>query len=279
MKEDQKISVSLSGDLSPEATASILRSVRDTLVSKGVSDAGVNVPVDVLILHDSTHVFLCVSLNDVSQTEGKLYIQDRRQIEQLTKNRAVAISINEYGFRSPYVFSFPRRRLKDYDTGLSVLPRYDGSLDYNKCFVIMPFSESMRSVYDHIVSVFKDLSEPRMKCVRADDSFKPEVLTKHIWDKINESLLILADITDGNPNVYYEVGLAHALSKPVILITQDTQVPFDLKEIRRIHYSLQTQRDVDNFKERLRATISEILLLLRKVQDGTAIYGDRDGHR
>lgn len=271
MKDEREYSATLSGDVDPETAASILRSVRDTLVGKGISDEGIRVPVDVLLLHDSTHVFLCVSLNDVSQKEGRLYIQDRRQIEQLTRNRAAAISIDEYRFRSPYVFSFPRRRLENRETGLSVLPRYDGGLDYAKCFVIMPFSESMRSVYDHIVSVFENLSDSRMKCVRADDSSKPEVLTEHIWNEINESLLILADLTGRNPNVYYEVGLAHALSKPVILVTQDAQVPFDLQGIRRIHYSLQTQGDVDDFKKRLRAAISEIHLLLRRVQNGTGI--------
>lgn len=49
----------------------------------------------------------------------------------------------------------------------------------------------------------------------------------------------MAELTSRNPNVFYELGLAHALNKPVVLVsrTQD-DVPFDLQHIRVIYYDV-----------------------------------------
>ena len=58
-----------------------------------------------------------------------------------------------------------------------------------------------------------------------------------IWDAINEAYIIVADVTGRNPNVMYEIGMAHTVGKKVIILTQTMDdVPFDLRHIRCIVY-------------------------------------------
>jgi hypothetical protein len=58
-----------------------------------------------------------------------------------------------------------------------------------------------------------------------------------VWSGINNAKVLVAELTSKNPNVFYELGIAHALQKPVVLISSNEEdVPFDLKHIRVIYY-------------------------------------------
>ncbi|MGH8660124.1 MAG: hypothetical protein ACREV4_17105 [Gammaproteobacteria bacterium] len=60
-----------------------------------------------------------------------------------------------------------------------------------------------------------------------------------VWSGINAAKVLVAELTTRNPNVFYELGLAHALKKPVVLISSnESDVPFDLKHIRVIYYDV-----------------------------------------
>ena len=73
---------------------------------------------------------------------------------------------------------------------------------------------------------------------RADDIRAHQNILKDIISALAESALIVADLTGSNPNVYYELGLAHAFRKRVILLTQQVDdLPFDLRSYRVIPYS------------------------------------------
>src|SRR4051794_30347667 len=73
--------------------------------------------------------------------------------------------------------------------------------------------------------------------VRIDQIETSDLLVSTIWSAIRDSGAIVADLTGKNPNVFYELGLAHALGKPTILITQSIDdVPFDLRHSRIIRY-------------------------------------------
>lgn len=62
-------------------------------------------------------------------------------------------------------------------------------------------------------------------------------IIEEIWTAIVSAILIIADCSGRNPNVFYEIGLAHAIGKPVILITRDEEdVPFDLHHRQYIRY-------------------------------------------
>ncbi len=133
----------------------------------------------------------------------------------------------------------------------------DFALDPKLCLILMPFAEKMKPIYDdHIRPVV--ISE-NLSCLRADEVVGTNMITWDIWEKINRARVIVADLTGQNPNVFYEVGLAHALGKDVILLTQSMDyVPFDLKALRCIVYNF-TPRGMIEMEKRLRATIKKIM--------------------
>jgi hypothetical protein len=60
-----------------------------------------------------------------------------------------------------------------------------------------------------------------------------------VWSGISAAKILVAELTTKNPNVFYELGLAHALKKPVVLVSSnEDDVPFDLKHIRVIYYDV-----------------------------------------
>ena len=105
----------------------------------------------------------------------------------------------------------------------------------NIAFVIMPFDESFDDVYE---IVKRAASDSDFECFRADDEAAPGRITDTIYQGIYDASVVIADLTGRNPNVFYELGLAHAISDNVILITQDIDdVPFDVKQFRLIPYA------------------------------------------
>lgn len=99
---------------------------------------------------------------------------------------------------------------------------------------MMPFSGSFTSVYQ---SVKAALEADGYKCQRADDMWVHNHIMSDIIELICTSAVVVCDLSGKNPNVFYEAGIAHALGKEVILITQShDDVPFDLRPIRYLHY-------------------------------------------
>ncbi len=104
-----------------------------------------------------------------------------------------------------------------------------------KAFVLMPFAEPYNACYERI---FKPaLRDAGYEVTRADDLFAPRPIMVDIAQSIKDSDLVLCEMSGKNPNVFYELGLAHALGKPVILVSQDKEdIPFDLRHIRVLLY-------------------------------------------
>lgn len=109
--------------------------------------------------------------------------------------------------------------------------------DERLCFVVMPFSvESLNIVYEDFVRPTL-VDKCGLHVERGDDVFGSNVVMDDITRSIRRSRLILADLTSRNPNVFYEVGIAHALNKQVLLMTQSIDdVPFDLRHRRALVY-------------------------------------------
>lgn len=106
--------------------------------------------------------------------------------------------------------------------------------DPNSMFVLMPFRKEFEGVYGVIKRVGTKLG---IRVFRADEMVSPGQITDQILEAINKSGIILADLTHKNPNVLYEIGIAHTLGKKTILITQDSgDIPFDLGYLRFIVY-------------------------------------------
>jgi len=79
-----------------------------------------------------------------------------------------------------------------------------------------------------------------LKPVRADNEiFGSGKIIDQIWSEINSAKVLVAELTSRNPNVFYELGLSHALQKPVVLVSSNEEdVPFDLHHIRVIYYDV-----------------------------------------
>lgn len=128
----------------------------------------------------------------------------------------------------------------------------------NTCFVIMPFKPTFDRVYE---AVFKQaIRECRLEPKRADEIHGPKRIMSDIWDGLKSSRLVIAELTEKNTNVFYELGLAHALGKPVIIVTSNLDgIPFDLEGIRCIVYEKDHPDWGAQLKESLVNTICSIL--------------------
>ena len=112
----------------------------------------------------------------------------------------------------------------------------DFMVEDDLCFVLMPFREPFYRLYDSCVRPV--LESAGLKVVKADDIFTPTAIIEDIWEHINRARLLVADVTDRNPNVFYELGMAHTVGKEVIILTQDEDdIPFDLRHLRYFTYT------------------------------------------
>jgi len=89
-----------------------------------------------------------------------------------------------------------------------------------RIFVIMPFSDEFEDVYAMIADSVREISQRhslQLIPLRADEIAEPGRITDQVLRAIDESPFLIADMTDNNPNVMYELGYAHALEKPTII--------------------------------------------------------------
>lgn len=102
-------------------------------------------------------------------------------------------------------------------------------------FMIMPFADKFRAVFtDHIRPTVEQIG---VTIKRGDEYFSENSIISEIWSAIYQVDFVIVECTDRNPNVYYELGIAHTVGKPSILLTQDiNDIPFDLRHLRIIEY-------------------------------------------
>ena len=103
-------------------------------------------------------------------------------------------------------------------------------------FVLMPFDEDSTALYTDFIQPV--LEQHGFVVERADDIENNRNILRDVISGINNCDLVVAELTGNNPNVLYELGLAHALRKPVIHLTQSLdELPFDLRSYRMVEYS------------------------------------------
>lgn len=123
-----------------------------------------------------------------------------------------------------------------------------------KIFVLMPFSPDLDDIY--YLGIHETVKNLKCSCERVDEiEFVGSIIDK-IYNSIANSKIIIAEVSSTNPNVFYELGYAHALKKPVILITRDvSSTPFDLNSYNHIVY-----KNIIDLREKLKNRL-EVLLL------------------
>lgn len=106
------------------------------------------------------------------------------------------------------------------------------------CFVISPIGDEGTEYRKHADLVLSSLIEPALKAlgltaVRADKISVPGMITGQVIDHVARARLVIADLSFGNPNVYYELALRHAVRKPIVqLIRSADKLPFDVGQFR-----------------------------------------------
>lgn len=130
-------------------------------------------------------------------------------------------------------------------------------------FMIMPFQEQFLGLYDMI----KNKLGEKYNFSNAGDLDNKQNILQDIVTGIANADVIIADVTGLNPNVFYELGLCHALDKKVILITQDiSELPFDIKSYRVDEYTTEFWK--------IEQIINKIDKNLEGAKDGSVQYGN-----
>lgn len=229
----------------------------------------VGIPISVLVNHMSRDVKISASLVETLLRKHPV-LEDQSEDEEGDHVRRMKVVLKYGSFEKVLEFAAWVEReealgsdLPDgidlelgYDIALEIqlfkraraylLPRAGGfnpvfrgrdfRTDPGLCFVLMPFGEpwSDRVFRRHIKPAVESLG---ITCSRADDFFAPGVIMEDVWKAINQANFIIADLTARNPNVFYELGLAHVVGVPTILLSQTPHTPaFDTVHWRQILY-------------------------------------------
>jgi hypothetical protein len=130
----------------------------------------------------------------------------------------------------------------------------DTSRDAKSCFMVMPLG----GIWDHYYTQIYEpaIADAELLPVRADDVFRAGSVLQDIVDLLSRASVVLADISESNRNVHYELGLAHALGKPTVLVApKGIPLFFDVGQERMLGY----EKDNPFWGAELRTKIAQAL--------------------
>ena len=144
---------------------------------------------------------------------------------------------------------------------------------YHKCFVIMPFGEKadvdgkildFDKIYNYLIK--KSVESLNIKCIRCDEIDEAGWIHSKMFEQIYESDIAVVDITSLNPNVFYELGVRHALAKSVTVLIRrkGTKIPFNITGFQVIEYDPEDIANVDETKKKISDFIRNGLKLQKK---------------
>jgi len=135
------------------------------------------------------------------------------------------------------------------------------------CFVISPIGESKSAIREHADDLFDYIIKPACEAAdfvpqRADHDTRSGIITEQMYDCILGDDLLIAVLTFHNPNVFYEVAIAEAAARPIILMIEEgTSIPFDIKDRRVLTYDLKPRSVMDGLhQKRLTQAIKDLQL-------------------
>jgi len=204
----------------------IVKTLKDSgLVDKGIIISSSGFSKDAFLVSEKTDIEL-LHFKDIHQ---RVQIQTPRKKEQVIKSTKTRIEEKE----------------------IQIKQREDKSPEI---FVIMPFSPDLDDVY--YLGIHEIARILNHTCERVDEIEFVGSILDEIYNSIKHSKIIVAEVSNQNTNVYYELGYAHALNKPVILITKDvSSTPFDLHGYNHIVY-----RNIVDLRKKLKNRLEAILV-------------------
>lgn len=134
---------------------------------------------------------------------------------------------------------------------------YRPSIDQKLCFVLMPFKRPFDDYYTKIIQ--PAVRELELDPLRSDEIYGTAPIIQDIWMCIWNARVVIADVTDKNPNVNYELGLCHTLGVPTVIISKrEGDVPFDYRHRRCIIYDTEEPGWDDKLRASLKRTIKTL---------------------
>lgn len=137
-------------------------------------------------------------------------------------------------------------------------------MESKKCFIVCPISNEGTPTRKRSDDLLKFIITPACEAfnyevIRVDKTNTIDKIDNSIIEYLNNSDLVIADLTEENPNAFFELGYRLALGKPVIqMALEETKLPFDISTTRTIFYATNDLEKADRAKESLRATIEAI---------------------
>jgi hypothetical protein len=150
------------------------------------------------------------------------------------------------------------------------------------CFVIMPFGDPSvdQAHFDKMENIYSEWIKPTvesiqrsdspgsfLRCHRADKEVGPGDIVEHVIESLINSRIVIADLTGKNANVFYELGVRHAVSNSTILLAEGTEhIPFDLRTLRAIVYQY-TPPGMIRFRRQLQEAVMSIVTAPDKIDN------------
>ena len=131
--------------------------------------------------------------------------------------------------------------------------------------VLMPFKDEFKDIYE--IGIREACEKAGVYCERIDEQIYGGTILDRIYNQIAKADIIISDMSDRNPNVFYETGYAHALGKQVIIATRKTEdIPFDLMNYPHIVYEGKIALLRAELEKRLRWFVENPASSLAKVE-------------
>lgn len=133
-----------------------------------------------------------------------------------------------------------------------------------RCFVVSPIGEDQSEERKRADQVLNHIVKPAAHAFgysvqRADEIDEPGIITTQVIQRVTEDDLVVADLTGNNPNVFYELAIRHAISKPYIQVIQKGhRMPFDVANVRTVHIDHQDLDTAAEAKNEIEKQISSI---------------------
>ena len=242
-------------------------------------------PCSLVAVLDKNYLFILAQRHFGTPSSSYIYVPEK----QLTPQQALDSARWEFGLEDPFLITFPASLIEQNEkerqaaleaialthveselqrvikiTSLVQINPLFGpasySVDKRLVFVLMPFTEDLTRIYQTIIK--PTVESMGLVCRRADEYKTSRAIIQDIWKAICEARIVIADLTGLNPNVMYELGIAHTVGKETILIYQrpekNIKFPFDLIHIRRIEYE-NTATGGKKLENDLKETMKSIL--------------------
>lgn len=133
-----------------------------------------------------------------------------------------------------------------------------------KCFVIAPIGDDDSDVRKRSDKLLKYVISPVVEekdyeAVRADHIAEPGLITSQVIQHVAEDDLVVADLTERNPNVFYELAIRHALKRPLVqMIAKGERIPFDVAGMRTVEIDIRDLDSVERAKEDLASQVEAV---------------------